>query len=368
MKDDNKYKVMVVDDSVVVRGMTTRILESDDDIKVVSSVQHGQAALKAIERHEVDVIVLDIEMPVMDGMTALPLLIKKDPEVQVIMSSTLTSKNAEISIRAMSQGAVDYITKPTSSRDFSKDDFQRELILKVKNLTKRKRKTLGKKVPPVTDRKFNYVSAPTGPITYRKPSKRKPSIWAIGSSTGGPQALFEVFKGIKGVKINQPILITQHMPATFTKILSQHLKTVSGRDVKEAEDGDIVQPGKVYIARGGFHMYVKQEGVDRVIRLIDGPPENFCKPAVDPMLRSLVDIYGNGVFVTILTGMGADGREGAKKVVENGGTVIAQDEKTSVVWGMPGAVAKEGVCSAILPIKEIANYAKKFLERGGDVS
>jgi two-component system chemotaxis response regulator CheB len=177
-----------------------------------------------------------------------------------------------------------------------------------------------------------------------------------------------VFKGIKGVKINQPILITQHMPATFTKILSQHLKTVSGRDVKEAEDGDIVQPGKVYIARGGFHMYVKQEGVDRVIRLIDGPPENFCKPAVDPMLRSLVDIYGNGVFVTILTGMGADGREGAKKVVENGGTVIAQDEKTSVVWGMPGAVAKEGVCSAILPIKEIANYAKKFLERGGDVS
>lgn len=359
---------MVVDDSVVVRGMTTRILETDSDIEVVSSVQNGEAALRALDRHDVDVIVLDIEMPVMDGLTALPLLLKKDPKVQIIMSSTLTSKNAEISIRALSKGASDYIAKPTASKDFSKGDFQRELIMKVKSLTKSKISKLGTASKRSTVRKFNFAIQETGPITYRKPSMFKPHVWAIGSSTGGPQALFEVFKGLKGVNIVQPILITQHMPATFTKILAQHLTSISGRDVKEAEDGAKLESGKVYIAKGGKHMLIRKEGENKIIRLDDSPPVNFCKPAVDPMLESLVKIYGEKTFVTILTGMGADGRDGSKVVADNGGTVIAQDEKTSVVWGMPGAVAKAGVCSSILPLGSIANYVKKFLERGGNVS
>jgi two-component system chemotaxis response regulator CheB len=365
--NDNKYRVMVVDDSVVVRGMTTRILETDKDINVVASVQNGEVALKTLDRYDVDVVVLDIEMPVMDGMTALPLLLKKNPNLQVIMSSTLTSKNAEISLRALRNGAADYIAKPSSSRDFSKDDFQRELILKVKSLTKRKISRLDTKVGTPA-KKFGYRTQDTGPITYRNPSKFKPYVWAIGSSTGGPQALFELFKGLKGVQINQPIFITQHMPATFTKILSQHLSNVSGRDVKEAEDGDLVQGGKVYIAKGGLHMTIKKQGANNVIKLVDAPPENFCKPSVEPMLRSILDIYGERTLVTILTGMGADGREGSEAIADIGGTVIAQDEKSSVVWGMPGAVAKAGVCSAIMPLTSIANYVKKFLERGGNVS
>ncbi len=196
-------------------------------------------------------------------------------------------------------------------------------------------------------------------IQLRDAGKKKPDVLAIGSSTGGPQALTNCLKPITD-NISLPILITQHMPPTFTAILAAHLEQASGWPCAEAQDGETIQGGRIYIAPGGIHMLVESIGPNKVIRLSDDPPENFCKPAVDPMLRSIVDAYGAAVLVLILTGMGSDGRAGCKTVVDAGGTVVAQDEETSVVWGMPGAVATNGLCNAVLPLPEIASKICKL--------
>ena len=364
-------RVMVVDDSAVVRGLITRMLEESPGFHVVASVGNGQLAVSALERHDVEVVVLDIEMPVMDGMTALPKLLKIDPSLQIIMASTLTLKNADISMRALEAGAADYIPKPTSSRDISggANDFKRELVEKVKAFGLRRRSSRRTTRPvPATSPTPAAPSAPAaapiprpslypaGPVTLRQPSTDAPDIIAIGSSTGGPQALFTVLGALKGVTLRQPILITQHMPATFTTILGEHITRVSGWNAAEGKDGEVIKTGRIYIAPGGFHMVVEQQGVDKVIRLNTNPPENFCRPAVDPMLRSISAIWGKRVLSVILTGMGSDGCKGGQTVVAAGGTVIAQDEASSVVWGMPGAAANAGICAAVLPLPEIAQY------------
>jgi two-component system chemotaxis response regulator CheB len=187
----------------------------------------------------------------------------------------------------------------------------------------------------------------------------KPKVIAIGSSTGGPQALAEVLKSItQGITL--PILITQHMPPTFTAILADHMGQATGWPSSEAKDGEVIEGRHIYVAPGGKHMLVESEGTKKVIRLSDDPPENFCKPAVDPMLRSIAKAYGPSVLVMILTGMGSDGRDGARVIVECGGTVIAQDKETSVVWGMPGAVATSGLCSAVLPLGDLGSHVSKL--------
>ena len=191
-----------------------------------------------------------------------------------------------------------------------------------------------------------------------------PEIIAIGSSTGGPQALFAVLGALKP-GIAQPIVITQHMPATFTTILAEHIERASGIRTIEASDGLLVQGGHVYVAPGDFHMTIEAQGVQRVIRLLKTAPENYCRPAVDPMLRSLTKLYGRKVFAVILTGMGQDGLRGGECVVAAGGAVIAQDEASSVVWGMPGAVAMAGLCSAVIPLAEIAPYIRRVAARAG---
>lgn len=360
-------RVLVVDDSHVIRGLLSRSLGSDPGIQVVATAGNGKAAIDEVTRNEVDVVVLDIEMPVMDGMTALPQLLAARPGIQVIMASTLTLKGASISMKALSKGAADYVPKPSSTGEvYSAEDFKRELISKVKSwgaVARRRRGSAarrGAEAPstPAAPRRF-----PAGPIKLRDvPGLFRPDCIAIGSSTGGPQALFKVFQ-MMGKVTNLPVFVTQHMPATFTTILAEHLGQASGMPAAEAKDGEPVMPGRIYVAPGDFHMTVHAEGVRKVLRIDKNPPENFCRPAVDPMLRSLAKAYNGKVLAVILTGMGQDGLRGGQEVAAAGGVIAAQDEATSVVWGMPGAVASGGLCSAVLPLSDIGPYVRKAISR-----
>jgi two-component system chemotaxis response regulator CheB len=554
------YKVLIVDDSAIVRGLVTRMMSDDAEIDVVGSVNNGEEALGVMAKGGVEVVVLDIEMPVMDGLTALPKLLEIDPTVRVIMASTLTKRNADISFQAMTLGAVDYIPKPSSSKDLNVGEgFREELLDKVKAWAEQRRKMLeveeaahaaaaaeaaatpaqapsspgtaedgaaegsaekpedadganaasgdGKsaafraemsvehqqlqkqgriqrkrftaelrprpmqqhpKQQPMHMRQTPQPPAPapqapsaakssdsaaehdapkvtaaaasrpqtpspsrdpgrlirdaavavggqakTAPSTTKRPMPSAPQTRApapppkrpmaaqapkkgaraqtarggsapaparrpaaggaisllpekrlnveaiaIGSSTGGPQALFEVLRGLAGVR--QPIFITQHMPATFTTILAEHITRLTGLKCQEGQNNMPVVGGQVYLAPGDYHMVVEGRGAQRHLMLNQNPPENFCRPSVDPMLRSLVASYGGNILTAILTGMGQDGMLGGRDVVSAGGMVVAQDEQTSVVWGMPGAAAHAGICSAVLPVGGIAAYIKKF--------
>ncbi len=363
---DDNVKVLVVDDSAVVRGLTRRFLEENSHIDVIATASNGKNAVEAVKKHDLDVVVLDIEMPVMDGLTAIPLILAEKPSVKIVMSSTLTESNAVISLKAMAAGASDYVAKPISGSDIhGADDFKRDLTTKVL--------TLGGLADPTTaavdkrprmDR-AEVVSKPkqTQPISLCKPSAVTPRAIAIGSSTGGPQALEAVLQGLEKT-LPQPIFITQHMPATFTHILAEHLARDTERSVVEAKDGQQVSPGEVYVAPGDYHMLVQGDGDDLTIYLTHTERENFCRPSVEPMLRSLIDIYGSALLTVILTGMGHDGLAACQQSVEQGGTVIAQDEASSVVWGMPGAVATAGVCAAVSPLDKIAQTVNSFAKGG----
>ena len=355
-------KVMVVDDSAIVRGLFTRILEAEPGIAVVASAGDGGMAIRALGREHPDVILLDIEMPIMDGLTALPKIKELRPDVVVIMASTLTKRNAEISLRALSLGADDYIAKPTSREELrSAEDFKRELVEKVYALAARK------KGWPVVRPSRRGAAAPAArqvfparkTIELRSVGGARPEVLAIGSSTGGPKALAECLVPITA-GISLPIVITQHMPPTFTEILAKHLGDLTGWPCAEGNDGELIRARHIYVAPGGYHMLVAKQGLHKIIRITDDPPENFCRPSVDPMLRSLAEAYGPNILVLILTGMGSDGHAGCERIVQCGGTVIAQDEQTSVVWGMPGAVAVTGLCSAVLPINEIPGRVSRL--------
>jgi two-component system, chemotaxis family, protein-glutamate methylesterase/glutaminase len=365
-KAGDPYRVMVVDDSAVIRGLLTRSLEKDPAITVVASVGNGEVAIKALARHDIEVIILDIEMPVMDGLTALPKLLAAQPGVQVIMASTLTRKNAEVSLRALQAGAADYLPKPSSTSELTgAAAFQHELIAKVKALAgaaRPGRRTRQDRTPARASATPAVAIQPKRTITLRKGSLALPRVIAIGSSTGGPQALLEVLRDMAAA-VKLPIVITQHMPPTFTTLLAEHIERVTGVPCAEGRDGQAIDGGRIYLAPGDYHMVVERNGAGAIIRLNQDPPENFCRPSVDPMLRSMAKVYGAGLLTIILTGMGSDGQKGATQVVEAGGTVIAQDEATSVVWGMPGAVATSGLCSAVLPIKEIGPSVRKLVMR-----
>jgi two-component system chemotaxis response regulator CheB len=349
-------RVMLVDDSAVIRGFITRILEKTTDIQVVGSAGNGQMAVDLIDKADPDIIILDIEMPVMDGLTAIPLLLKKKPNAKILMCSTLSAKGATVTLKAMSLGATDCIVKPTSSGELATStDFADNLLRLVRAIGggRSSTATAPRTAGGVASKPDAPVKIHDTPMTY----KGKPSLIAVGSSTGGPQALFEVCKSFKG--FNVPIVITQHMPATFTAILAQHIEQHCGVPCHEGKEGMVLENGYIYVAPGGFHMHLVDKGGKATIHLDEGAPENFCKPSVDPMFRTAVNIYGNKVLGVILTGMGSDGLSGGKVLVEKGGRVIAQDKATSVVWGMPGAVATAGICAAILPLTQIGAWVRK---------
>lgn len=356
MSTNSKTTVILVDDSSVIRGVLARIIGTDPNIEVTGSVANGQLAVSIARTKKPDVIILDVEMPVMDGLTALPEILKVSPNTKIIMCSGLTAKGANTTIKAMALGAVECIVKPDSAQKTGPGSpFQTQLLNLINALS-------GKTPAPSARKTTTTITpthSPTGTFTLKNDLaayKGKPKIVAIGSSTGGPQALFSVLKDIG--KLDVPIVITQHMPATFTKILATHIQQQCGTPAHEGEEGMIVEAGNIYVAPGGKHMLFELDAGVLKIKLNDGPQENFCKPAVDPMLRSLIDIYGQKFFCVILTGMGQDGLLGARKLVETGGRILAQDEATSVVWGMPGAVAMDGICSAVLPLGEIGKWVR----------
>jgi two-component system chemotaxis response regulator CheB len=370
---DDPHRVMVVDDSAVIRGLLSRALEGDPELRVVASVGDGQMALNALSRQSIDVIVLDIEMPVMDGLTAIPKLIAIDPAVKIIMASTLTLRGAEVSMKALQSGAADYVTKPSSTRELgAADSFKRELVSKVKALAISARRAGSRNRPglrnerlptPLTSFPRPRSMDPAAVVLRQMPAvPPSPDIIAIGSSTGGPQALFEVLSHLKG-GVRQPILITQHMPATFTTILAEHITRQCGIPCAEAKDGEPLVGGRIYLAPGDFHMILATKGTGTVLSVNKDPPENFCRPAVDPMMRSIAKIYGKRALAIILTGMGQDGMRGCTELVAAGGLTIAQDEPSSVVWGMPGAVATAGLCSAVMPLREIGPFIRKIASR-----
>jgi two-component system chemotaxis response regulator CheB len=351
---------MVVDDSAVIRGLITKALETDKRIRVVATAANGLIATQTILRADPDMVVLDIEMPIMDGIAALPKLLEIRPGTAIVIASTLSQQGAEISLRALALGATDYVAKPVAAQLGSNDDFRRELIARVIQFGGRAR---ARRTGPVLARRIGTTGTTalkpaSAPIALRKPSTLPPHILAIGASTGGPQALNALLKDVP-TSIRAPIVITQHMPPTFTTILAQHIAKASGWPSREAIDGEALRPGNIYVAPGNQHLLIERRGNERVVKLTGDPPENFCRPAVDPMLRSLATAYGPRVLSVVLTGMGSDGLKGGRELVAAGGTVVAQDEASSVVWGMPGAVATAGLCSAVLPVGELARYIVK---------
>jgi two-component system chemotaxis response regulator CheB len=367
-------RVMIVDDALVARGFVKRWVDAEPDLELVGSLSGGREAIERLEKIDPDVVVLDVEMPDIDGIAALPQLLQKKPDLAIIMASTLTRRNAEISMKALALGALDCIPKPEATGHEATAEFRRELIEKIRQLGSRR--VHGKiraraprpaaapsilprveaapsiapaiVVPPVS--KLHHAHAPV----LRALPRLSPKVLLIGASTGGPQALTRVVAEIAKIADRVPVLITQHMPPTFTTILAEHLARVSGRVVREAVDGEPVVPGRIYLAPGGIHMLVKKRDGNVFIALEDSAPVHFCKPAVDPLFSSAAGIWGNGVLGVILTGMGSDGTDGGAEIVAAGGAIIAQDEETSVVWGMPGSAAEAGLCSAILPIEDIA--------------
>ena len=353
-------RVMVVDDSVVIRGLISRWIASEPDMVVAASLRTGLDAVNQLERVNPDVAVLDIEMPELDGISALPQLLAKKRNLIIIMASTLTRRNAEISFKALSLGASDYIPKPESTRETAAaETFHHDLIQKIRSLGAKVRRAAPASSPSLdrTRELARPAPAPVAqpPLMRRAFSMQAPRVLLIGSSTGGPQALMALVTELGPVIDRFPVLITQHMPPTFTTILAEHLARSSHRPAHEAVDGEIVKAGRIYLAPGGRHMRVVRHGADVAIALDDGPPVNFCKPAVDPLFTSAIDVWQAGVLAVVLTGMGSDGMRGGKEIVAAGGSVIAQDEASSVVWGMPGAAANAGICAAILPLNQIGS-------------
>lgn len=356
-----RIKVLIVDDSAVIRGLVTRWIEAEPDLEMVGVGVNGRDGIERAKTLKPDLIILDIEMPVLDGVSALPDILKAAPHARVIMASTLTQRGAEVTIRALAAGASDYLAKPDAGKLAGAADYKRDLLAKLRALGGRALRYNGSSpmaVPssgfaPTTPGRLAPVrSAPPAnlrPVTLRA----RPEAVFIGSSTGGPEALKHVVSGLAG-KITVPVFITQHMPAMFTRILAEHLSKQTGARVVEASDAMLAEAGVFYIAPGDHHMTVSRKlGVTR-ISLDQKPQENFCRPAVDPMLRSAAEAYGERALAVMLTGMGHDGREGARALVAKGAMLIAQDEATSVVWGMPGAVTEAGLSAAVKPITGIA--------------
>ena len=373
MSQKPNARVMLVEDSAVVRGMIRGWLEGMDGVDVVAAADNGQVALNKVGAAKPDIIILDIEMPVMDGLTALPGLLRGAPGVKVLVASTLSRRNAEVTLKAMDLGAADYLAKPSFAKDGvdARAVFRDELIGKISGLaglvplgvnelkkpvspTRPARAKSNSKESLPNHQRWGVIPSPQSKFSLRKASKISPRVLAIGSSTGGPAALSKMLGALKGQLGHVPVLITQHMPPTFTTLLGESLCRLTGLLGGEAEQGQEVVPGHLYVAPGGLHMRLKQRGSKVFVELDDGPQINHCKPAVDPMFESVAGIYRSATLSVILTGMGTDGAMGAVKIADNGGTVFAQDEKSSIVWGMPGAAMAAGACVEAIALEQLA--------------
>lgn len=337
-------RVLVVDDSAIMRKLITDILKKDPDIEVVGQAVNGKEAIEKAKLLKPDVITLDIEMPEMDGLTALKILRKEVPQAKVIMFSSLTQEGAKATLEALANGAFDFVPKP-STKSFleSVKRIEEDLIPKIKAS-----KGSGATLPKTSSFALKQRLRPG---MYR--------VLGIGVSTGGPQTLMEILRAIPA-NFPAPILIVQHMPPLFTRQLADRLDKVCPLAVKEAEDGEPIREGSVYIAPGDLHMTVSSENRERRIKLTTDPPVNNCRPAVDVLFDSLAEGYNGSCLALVLTGMGRDGTEGARKIKQRGGAVIAQDAESSIVFGMPRSVIEAGLADEVLNLRDIPKRLKEL--------
>jgi two-component system, chemotaxis family, protein-glutamate methylesterase/glutaminase len=362
----NEISVLVVDDSAVVRGLMARAIESEPDIKLAGTAMHGQAAISFLQRQSVDVVVMDVEMPVMDGITALKRIVEEFPSVRVVMASGLTQQGAETSVQALNIGAVGCIGKPSaSSMTASIAQVTDELVPLLRAVTAKKHS------PAVTRTNGGASTGTSGETTvtgrgagrsaspnrYGKPFR--PSMVVIGTSTGGPKALKTVLTGLP-VDFPLPILIVQHMPPMFTPMLAKHIAQDTGRPCIEGTNGGLIERGWTYVAPGDFHMEVTKRGDRMITTLNQSEPQHYCRPSVNPLFLTASEWYGNNLLGVMLTGMGEDGIEGTRQLVSRGGYMIAQDEASAVVWGMPGAVVREDLQHECLPLDQIAGAIQRL--------
>jgi two-component system chemotaxis response regulator CheB len=344
--------------------MVTDVLAADPQIEVVGAAANGRIALQKITQLTPDLITLDVEMPEMDGLTTIQEIRKTWSTLPVIMFSTLTERGGQATLEALARGATDYVTKPANvgSVTVAQQRIREDLIPKIKALCATVLASAPGGAAASTSRTTTNTAAPAARITgltgdyalaAAPLSPLAPRIVAIGSSTGGPNALIDVIPKLPAL-FPVPVVITQHMPPMFTRLLADRLSTLARVPVREAQEGDIVRPGTVWVAPGDFHLVLKRVEDKVIATLSHAPPENSCRPSVDVMLRSVVECYGANTLSVILTGMGQDGLRGSELVHDAGGQVVAQDEATSVVWGMPGFVAKAGIANAVLPLAQVA--------------
>lgn len=344
MRENGRIRVLVVDDSAFMRNALTRMITADHEFQVVGTARDGVEAVDKVMSLKPDIVTLDVEMPRMNGLEALRLIMDKHP-IPVVMVSSLTTEGAETTLEALDLGAVDFIPKNLS--DISGD------ILKIRDNLLRKLKIIARlKIKPKKRRKEDHGGVKAGDIRFA--SERRISVVAIGSSTGGPRALKEVFRMLPP-NFPVPLVVAQHMPKNFTKPFAERLNSISAIQVKEAEDGEPLEPGKALIAPGGSHLGLLREKALKVrARIIPDNGEYIYKPSVDLLLREANRVYPGRVLGVILTGMGHDGLEGIKEMKLQGGRTIAESEETCVVYGMPRSIVEAGLADKVLPIDQIA--------------
>ena len=336
-----KIRVLVVDDSSLIRRMVSRIFESDPEIILTGTARNGIDALSKLGAMNPDVVTLDVEMPEMDGLQTLREISKTYPAVRVIMLSSLTERGTSTTLDALMHGASDYVTKPTQGTELAYEQLAVQLLSKVKQL-----------FPKLHSNKLAASAARANAISSVPASHPPAEICCIGVSTGGPSALYDIWPHFPK-NFPLPVVIVQHMPAMFTQMLADRLHSVGSIPVVEGKEGMMLMPGQAVIAPGGFHMRVARQGRELIVTLDEGPKENSCRPAVDVLFRSIVEVLGGRAIAAILTGMGQDGLLGVQALKAKGAVILAQDEATSVVWGMPGAVVAAKVADYVLPLDRI---------------
>jgi two-component system chemotaxis response regulator CheB len=361
-----RTSILIVDDSVVIRSLLRSVISADANLNVIGSAADGLSALRAIESLHPDLVLLDVEMPVMDGLATLRELRKRGYKIPVIMCSSLTRRGATVTIEALASGASDYVAKPSgqSGRDQAMRTLAQDLIPRIRALTGQPPPALfGNASGLVGGRAIARVPMllPMVPRPMVQAISSEPVVLVIGVSTGGPAAL-DVLLPALPANFALPVLIVQHMPETFTRIFAERLNGRCQLRVREAAEGDRVRPGTIFIARGNWHMEVLA-GSPPTLHLTQGPLENHCRPAVDVLFRSAAAAYGAGVLAVVLTGMGSDGMIGCRILRDLGAAVLAQDQASSTVWGMPGAVVSAGLAHKVLPLQDIAPEILRIISR-----
>ena len=376
MTTARRTRVLLVDDSAVMRSLLRSVVSSDPRLEVAGTAPDGASALACLAANRPDIILLDVEMPVMDGLVTLRELRRRGNKMPVIMCSSLTQRGARVTIEALAGGAADYVTKPTgqSSREAALQSLGRELIPKIQALA---RPSLNRSLSPTPLSPQPVVPGAPRPSPFPlpplhsaalhrpQPITATPTVVVLGVSTGGPAALDVVLPALPA-SFPLPVLIVQHMPELFTRLFAERLNGRCNLRVCEAAEGDPVSPGTIYIARGNWHLETlasASPNTPPTLHLTQGPLENHCRPAVDVLFRTAAKVYGAGVLAIVLTGMGSDGLSGSRLVREQGGSVLVQDEPSSTVWGMPGAVATAGLAHKILPLAAIAPEVLRIANR-----